>query len=330
MGHTVAGRSCEMVRMATDSVPPPKAGRPLSSERDKPAVPSRPAWMRAKADQDAAAAEDRLQPPPLPASARLNATTGSAPPENSAPDQPRRFSRKWWLATLLAFFLGDLFRGFGVSLLLHSFMLAAMGMIVYSVESQFGGVVIDARLSAPVKEDGFETVLDTQLSKSDSAPPSPVFEVPVEMLAGQSTAMMEDTLQTQGGAGENGEEGADGEMEADVAPRLKVPASAVTKGSFTAWTDPEDPAPGMAYRIVIQVVLPEKITRYRPGDLRGMVIGTDGYKQAIHFQNREPVPVVDGKVQFELRVPGAQKLVKDMIRVESRMLREKQVLELVF
>jgi hypothetical protein len=173
---------------------------------------------------------------------------------------------------------------------------------------------------------GFTDSLDSKLDTGrDSAS---LYVTPVDILATDSVRAGDELLRAS--VGEGGEESGVGEMDGDIQPSVAVPEHAVTKGSFSAWTVPEDPEPGMPYRIVIQVRLPDKIDVYRPADLRGMVIGTDGYRQSIYIRKREPVPVVDNTVQFELRVPGASKLVRDTIRVESRILREKQVLEIVF
>ena len=45
---------------------------------------------------------------------------------------------------------------------------------------------------------------------------------------------------------------------------------------------------------------------------------------------RASVPVHDGRAQLLIRVPGAAELVKDTIRVRSKMLRENQELEIQF
>jgi hypothetical protein len=132
---------------------------------------------------------------------------------------------------------------------------------------------------------------------------------------------------------------------------FKIPESglAVTKGSFTAWTEPENPEPGSAYLIIIEVRLPDDTKRYRVADLRGEVIGTDGYSQKIPYDSRhrtaaavttetrqipltgnDIVDVRNNKVQFAIRVPGAAKLVQDTIKVKSRRLREEQELVLTF
>ncbi len=132
---------------------------------------------------------------------------------------------------------------------------------------------------------------------------------------------------------------------------FKIPESglAVTKGSFTAWTDPEFPAALESYLIIIEIRLPEDVKQYRLNDLRGSSVqGTDGYQQSVPWQRNaqstivsddgreriesesQRVSVSAGKVQLAIRVPGAKRLVKDTIKLRSRRLREQQELELVF
>lgn len=125
--------------------------------------------------------------------------------------------------------------------------------------------------------------------------------------------------------------------------------NAVTKGSFTAWTVPENPNPGQNYMIVIQVQLPPKVRRLKAGDLSGIVVGTDKYEQRIPFDRRAPgmtrtmrrkkavalklddyLPLNDRKAQIMVWVPGAARLVRDKITIRSRILKEEQMLELVF
>ncbi len=124
---------------------------------------------------------------------------------------------------------------------------------------------------------------------------------------------------------------------------------AITKGSFTAWTEPAQPAPSQNYLIIIQIRLPNDVTRYRLSDLAGQVEGTDNYRQSIPYDKDAPmasgvstrdglrlvktseiVDVVDNKVQLAIRVPGASRLVRDTIRIRSKRLRESQELILVF
>ena len=60
------------------------------------------------------------------------------------------------------------------------------------------------------------------------------------------------------------------------------------------------------------------------------LLAIDGYKQVIRFKPTDVVEIKDGVVQFQIPVPGAKQLVKDTIRIESKLLKEKQVIHLVF
>lgn len=113
---------------------------------------------------------------------------------------------------------------------------------------------------------------------------------------------------------------------------LKIPSQAVTKGSFTVWTVPEDPKPGERYMIMIQLKLKNNIKRYPRRDLSGNVVGTDGYKDYFGGPTESGYVTVNGDtVTIEAcPVPGAAQLVKDVIKVESKILKEKQTIELVF
>ncbi len=116
-------------------------------------------------------------------------------------------------------------------------------------------------------------------------------------------------------------------------PTINVPSHAVTKGSFSAWTVPKDPEPRQPYFIVIQVRLPENLVKngkFRASDITGKVTGTDTYKQNIRFKPTQVFPVKDGTVQIEILVPAAEALVKDTIQIQSRLLKEKQTLQIVF
>jgi hypothetical protein len=154
----------------------------------------------------------------------------------------------------------------------------------------------------------------------------------------QSFAPVEDGKE-EGGAGE-------GFM-------FKMPESglAVTKGSFTAWTVPSNPAPRQNYLIIIEIQLPSNVAKYQLTDLNGSSIrGSDMYQQRIPFdvdaskkgygttasgkppllKLSDALPVVSNKVQLVVKVPGARRLVMDTIKIKSRRLREEQELNIVF
>jgi hypothetical protein len=136
---------------------------------------------------------------------------------------------------------------------------------------------------------------------------------------------------------------------------IGAPSNAVRKGSFSAFTLPigqgqeepqpgDSPAEGQDYFIVIQIRLPEGRKSYYLSDLSGSVVGTDGYEQMLPGEAflRDPegevkpigrnrkLAVVKGRVQILVHVPGARAAVRDTIQIQSKQLKEKQKLELVF
>ncbi|MCA9063228.1 MAG: hypothetical protein KDA96_09215 [Planctomycetaceae bacterium] len=138
-------------------------------------------------------------------------------------------------------------------------------------------------------------------------------------------------------------------MDEDLAGLLRVPEGglAVTKGSFTAWTEPTNPTPFTPYKIIIEYRLPEDVKKIYLSDLKGTIRGTDGHEQNIPYDERvgaavyangervrsnsQVIKLVNQKLQLVVTVPGAEKeLVTDTIRIQSRRLKESQKLELVF
>lgn len=132
---------------------------------------------------------------------------------------------------------------------------------------------------------------------------------------------------------------------------FKMPkgGKAVQKGSFAAWTVPEDPQPRESYMIVIRIKLPVGTKQYRVSDLTGTIVGTDGFALQIPYDRTRttatvterggkvvPVklsdflPIVDEYVQLMVNVPGASERVRDVIDLKSKLLKESQKLEIVF
>ena len=110
---------------------------------------------------------------------------------------------------------------------------------------------------------------------------------------------------------------------------FKMPAGArvVEKGSFTAWTVPEDPAPGSDYKIIIQIKYRDASQKLLEGDISGSVTGSDTYRFEISPLNSGIIPKAS---QVVVNIPGAKAGVRDTIEVKSAILMESQRLEIVF
>lgn len=234
----------------------------------------------------------------------------------------------------LRFFRSALMAGILVSLAVHSLAIAILAMLI------IGGVAIHPSLDVfGVMGEPDDTALagvelDSAMPLGDPAPEGTAMEFPdaAQLLPSeQATFDPTSTLRgVAGGSGDGNGGSENGDGNGTIVAPVGVPKYAVTKGSYSVWTDPKDPEPGISYQIVIQFRLPRNVETYRGSDLSGMVIGTDGYKQAIRFGRAESFPVHDGSVQVRIRVPGADRLVRDTIRIESKLLREKQVIEIEF
>jgi hypothetical protein len=216
--------------------------------------------------------------------------------------------------------------GYGISLAFHLLLIIVLSFIVLTntrpVETvttrfsgadpaglEFGDITFDPR------DDLLELLANTpELTQFRAVLPPPTIEVPVPDFSVDPDRKVDDR---SGGAGQgNGMRAKSGK--------------AVTKGNFTVWTVPEDPEPRQSYIIVIEIKLPKKVTRYPLKDLSGLVVGTDGWKQPIPGKSQGFARVVDHKTQLEIMVPGARRLVNDTIRIRSRILKEQQVLLIVF
>lgn len=219
------------------------------------------------------------------------------------------------------------------SLGVHLLLVLALAFLVFETsDNDVGsllGILGQSGADAPA-----DFILDSELNTDPGGSPEPekLFSSPVLL---SDSGLAGPTTDAESGGGGSGGGSGDGEGEGIgvAVPTLSVPSYAVTKGSFSAWTDPEDPKPGEQYFITIQVRLPDdklKGKTYPVKDISGMVTGTDGYKKVIRFRPNEKIEVQDGVIEFKLLIPGAAHLVKDTIRIQSRMLKEKQTLQLVF
>jgi len=222
--------------------------------------------------------------------------------------------------------------GLLISALLHLSVLTTLGYVMFEGRRIGNAINIFGNNSEGTELSEIQVDSTLEPEGGDSAPQE-FAEVPPVMEFGTSFDPAE-TVPSLGGIGDGSGlsegSGTGGGSSSLAVPQVGVPSYAVQKGSFAAWTEPRDPLAGRSYEIVIQFKLPPSVKTYRGSDLSGMVIGTDGYKQAIRFSRTQTFEVRDGQVQVRIRVPGAEQLVRDTIRIESRILREKQVLEIVF
>lgn len=237
-------------------------------------------------------------------------------------------SKKHWLTRWIS---KQTMVGVAVSILVHAVVLVSLAFIVISNVSQNDGLSIFG-VAGDTDLGGDDIVLDLgglDIDAGESAPLQFSTDVAKALEGiGPAGGEVESTRAGTGGNGRGEGDGGDG-MGAGVG-NLRIPGHAQTKGSFSAWADPRDPKPGQEYFIVIQIKLPAKYKKYKGSDLSGLVVGTDKYKQEIRYHGNQTFPVEDGNVQFRIRVPGAARLVRDTIRVESKMLREKQTFEIEF
>ena len=109
-----------------------------------------------------------------------------------------------------------------------------------------------------------------------------------------------------------------------------APAMAVSKGSFSVWTEPTQPTAGEPYRIIIQVCLPDGVVKYNIADLEGVVVGSDGYRKPIAGFLRGFLPVEGGYARLIVPIVRADAKVKDTVYIRSKLLKEAQQLLIEF
>lgn len=219
--------------------------------------------------------------------------------------------------------------GLAVSLVVHALLLSVLAVIVFKDPSINRALDIFGIMGEPT-DDLSQIELDSSMPIDPGNDAAAVEFSDFSQIATSDKTSFNPSESLRGvpGTGTGSGEGGEGDGIGVAAPN--IPKYAVTKGSFSAWTDPKDPEPAKSYEIVIQFRLPPNVKSYKGSDLTGMVIGTDGYKQVIKFSRTESFPVQDGNIQVRIRVPGADRLVRDTIRIESKLLREKQMIEIEF
>ena len=290
---------------------------------------SAPAWFRPQ--------RRASTPPPVPpVSTGVTAAKPRTPVVRIEPDSASQSDAELpesWLERLWAVLWCPSAHSYYTSLFLHATLLMLLLAIVLPHHvDDVGGINAVLEDDDGLGDAGLfdeeipDTVVEVQQASAEPPPENlPVSELVSSALTGRGTGV------------------------ADINLRLPKGGKAVTRGSFTAWTIPEDPLPGQQYRIVIQVKLPPRLKRYRLSDLAGRVVGTDRYRQELPVDDEKPsmtrvmrrgqlvvvrrselLPIRDNTVELIVFIPGADNLVRDTIHIESKILKEKQTLEIVF
>lgn len=290
-----------------------------------------PAWLAARRERsvepetatDTGTTPPARKPPvpPLPAAKPSLKNLGIRIVSGEATEWARGRVRTWFSKQGMV--------GVAVSLLLHAVVLAILACILVSQVSKTELSTIWG-MQGNSDELGADIILDTEIpgDEGESAP----LEITNASQSIDAMGVQGDLTESirVGLGGKGNGEGESGDGAGLGVGALKVPGHAQTKGSFSAWADPRDPKPNEDYEIVIQVKLPEDVKKFRASDISGVVIGTDSYRQTIKFKSNEVLPIENGIVRIRIHVPGAYKLVRDTIRIESKMLREKQIFEIEF
>ncbi|NQV24978.1 MAG: hypothetical protein HQ518_11490 [Rhodopirellula sp.] len=263
----------------------------------------------------------------------------------AADDEPEKLD---WKKLAILWLVSNATCGYGVSFIVHAILLGGMSAIVYHSldDNQSISMIITDVDAMPIE---FTEIMDLTVEPAGSSQNQlpQLTKIPITTAEAEISSSLLDS--TASVAGNNGDGGNTGEG-FGFAFSMPEGGKAVSKGSFSAWTVPEDPKPGRDYMIVIRIRLPEETKQYHISDLSGKVEGTDLYVQYLPFdptrkelvpaserggriiklKSTSRLPVIKNHVQIMIPVPGASRLIRDTIHLKSRMLNEDQRLEIVF
>lgn len=299
--------------------------------------------------------QTRFSEPPAKDAARVNRLRDrelSAEERELLEDEEPKLSLKEKVLVWLAGFTAT---GYLISFLFHSTILTIMAIVIV------GGMQGNDHLStvATLEDEdnfAFNGPLDTRIEE-EAGGKTTEFNVmqPIKNLTGETEEALKEIeadVSVHLGEGDGEAEG-DGSGEGGGEFKFKPMGNAVTVGSFTAWTVPKDPDLNEDYLIIIQVRLPSsyKAKRYRASDLMGLVLGTDSHRQAIPWDVRWPnstftstatgeirpvdkrdyLPLKNRVAQLIVKVPGSKiPATRDTIKIQSKVLKENQTLEIEF
>lgn len=276
-----------------------------------------PASVAAPPPAVKAAAQSRPKSKPKPPSLNLQITDSD---EAKTSAEPHWFAE--WLKSNNAI-------GVATSFGLHSLLLITLAFIIMHTAAPREVMNLWGTLGDG-DETGSETLIDTvvPVDAGESAPLASDMSQTWESIESGMAALPETGRIGFGAKGHGAGEAGDG-LSIGV-PSVGIPGHAQRKGNFAAWTEPRDPKPNERYEIVIQVRLPANAKKLRGSDLRGLVTGTDAYRQEIIFKSNEEFPIENGIVEVRVTVPGGDLRVRDTIQIRSKLLREKQTFEIEF
>ena len=256
--------------------------------------------------------------------------------------------KKDWKKLAVLWLISNVTCGYGVSLIFHTVVLGAMSAIVYHSmdDNQSITTIITDADAMPIE---FTEIMDLTVEPAGSSENQlpQLTKIPITNAEAEISSSLLDSAASNAG---NDGEGGDTDEGFGFVFSMPEGGKVVSKGSFSAWTVPEDPEPDKDYMIVIRIKLPEKTRLYRISDLSGKVEGSDNYVQHLPFdpthreygartersgqivelRSSSRLRVIKNHVQVMIPVKKAASLVRDTIHVRSRMLKEDQKLEIEF
>lgn len=326
-----------------------------------------PPWFKSKSEEPAEVDSEWIEAPPIKKpgtktseqsgphqSRRKKRGSKEGPASKSAliqasDDEPEQLDwRKDWKKIAMLWLISNATCGYGTSVIFHAILLGAMSAIVYHIndDNQSISTTITEVDSMPIE---FTEIMDLTVEPAGSSENQlpQLTKIPLSQAEAEISSSLLDSNASN--AGNNGE---GDDMDEGFGFMFSMPegGKVVSKGSFSAWTVPEDPEPRKDYMIVIRIKLPEKTRLYRISDLSGKVEGSDAYVQHLPFdperkdlgarsevggqivrlRSSSRMRVIKNHVQVMIPVKGGDTLVRDTIHVRSRMLKEDQKLEIEF
>jgi hypothetical protein len=256
--------------------------------------------------------------------------------------------KKDWKKLAVLWLISNVTCGYGVSLIFHTVVLGAMSAIVYHSmdDNQSITTIITDADAMPIEFTEIMNLTVEPAGSSENQLPQ-LTKIPITNAEAEISSSLLDSAASNAG---NDGEGGDTDEGFGFVFSMPEGGKVVSKGSFSAWTVPEDPEPDKDYMIVIRIKLPEKTKLYRISDLSGKVEGSDDYVQHLPFdperkdlgarserggqitklRSSSRLRVIKNHVQIMIPVKGGNNLVRDTIHVRSRMLKEDQKLEIEF